>query len=235
MQWTDNGILLNARSYGERSYIVTIFTEIQGRHAGIFKSSAKTKAAIQPGNLVQARWSARLPEHLGSWQLELIESPSSRILSDRLRLAALGAALSLADHLMAERHQYKQLYNSLLNLIKQIVHSARWYQDYVNYELKLLEDLGFGLDLTKCAVTGQTNGLRYISPKTGRAVCKEAGKPYLDRLFEIPDFWLHSQEIQMDQFYQSLVITSYFFQKNLLEKGLPASRIALQHFIKKTI
>lgn len=233
MQWTDTGILLNARPHGEQSYIVTIFTENQGRYAGIFKSSAKTKAAIQPGNLVQAKWSARLPEHLGLWQLELIESPTSRILSDRLKLTALGAALSLADHLMAERHQYKELYNSLLNLITQIVHSSKWYQDYINYELNLLEDLGFGLDLTKCAVTGQSHNLHYISPKTGRAVCETAGKPYHHLLFKIPDFWLNSQEIQMGQLNQALAITGHFLQKNLLEKGLPTSRVTLHHFIKE--
>lgn len=235
MQWTDTGILLNARPHGERSYIVTIFTENQGRYAGLFKSSAKTKAAIQPGNLVQAKWSARLPEHLGLWQLELIESPASRILADRLKLTALGAALSLADHLLAERHEYKGVYVSLLDLITQLVQSEDWHQTYVNYELKLLDDLGFGLDLSKCAVTGQTNNLQYISPKTGRAVCEAAGKPYSDRLFKIPEFWLTLQETKMNQIHQALVITSHFFQKNLLEKGLPASRIALQQFIKEKI
>lgn len=235
MQWTDTGILLNARPHGERSYIVTIFTENQGRYAGLFKSSAKTKATIQPGNLVQAKWSARLPEHLGLWQLELIESPASRILSDRLKLTALGSALSLADHLMAERHQYKELYVNLLDLITQFVQSADWHQTYINYELKLLDDLGFGLDLTKCAVTGQASNLHYISPKTGRAVCEIAGKPYEDRLFKIPDFWLTPKEAKMDQLHQALTITSYFFQKDLLEKGLPNSRVALQEFIKKAI
>lgn len=235
MQWTDTGILLNARPHGERSHIVTIFTENQGRYAGLFRSSAKTKATIQPGNLVQAKWSARLPEHLGSWQLELIESPASRILSDRLKLTALGACLSLADHLMAERHQYAEVYTSLLDLITQLIQPTDWHQTYINYELKLLEDLGFGLDLTKCAVTGQTMDLHYISPKTGRSVCEEAGKPYSDKLFKIPDFWLIAQETKMDQFHQALIITSYFFQKNLLEKGLPNSRITLQQFIKDAI
>ena len=90
MQWTENGIILNARAHGERSYILSIFTQNQGRCAGLYKTSAKTRAVIQPGNLVQAKWSARLPEHLGMWQLELIDSPSSRLLSDRLKLSALG-------------------------------------------------------------------------------------------------------------------------------------------------
>ncbi|WP_032112183.1 DNA repair protein RecO [Candidatus Paracaedibacter symbiosus] len=234
MQWTDVGVILNARVHGERSHIVTIYTKNQGRCAGLFKSSAKTKAAIQPGNLVQAKWSARLPEHLGLWQLELMESPSSRILSDRLKLNALGSALALADYLMAERHQYEELYDSLTGLITQLTHCDNWYQSYSDYELKLLEDLGFGLDLTKCAVTGTSDNLTYISPKTGRAVSAQAGLPYADRLFKIPDFWLQSQSVSPEQLYQALVITSYFFEKDLLEKGLPSSRVALQNLIGRS-
>lgn len=230
MQWTENGIILNARVYGERSYLLTVFTKEQGRCAGLYRSSAKTKALIQPGNLVQAKWSARLPQHLGLWQLELIDSPSCRLLSDRLKLCALGAALSLADQLMAERHLYAELYTSLSLLIHELVHTSHWYHVYVDYELKLLNNLGFGLELSKCAVTGRSDNLLYISPKTGRAVCAEAGQPYADRLFKIPDFWLHSVEITLDQFHQALAITSYFFQKNLLEKGLPTSRINLQRY-----
>lgn len=230
MQWTENGIILNARVHGERSYVLTIFTQNQGRCAGLYKTSAKTRAVIQPGNLVQAKWSARLPEHLGMWQLELIDSPSSRLLSDRLKLSALGAALSLADQLMAERHLYTELYTSLTYLINQLAQTGDWYHAYIDYELKLLNNLGFGLDLNQCAVTGKTDDLVYISPKTGRSVCREAGLPYADRLFKIPEFWLHPVEITLDQFHQALTITSYFFQKDLLEKGLPTSRINLQRY-----
>lgn len=233
MQWTDVGIILNARLHGERSHILTIFTENHGRCAGLYKSSAKTKAVIQPGNLVQAKWSARLPEHLGLWQLELIDSPSSRLLSDRLKLNALGAALSLADQLMAEQHVYPELYSSLSYLIQQLVHGNEWQYAYMNYELKLLNELGFGFDLSKCAATGRVDDLVYLSPKTGRAVCGEAGKPYADRLFKIPDFWLHSVPINFEQLHQALIITGYFLQKDLLEKGLSTSRINLQMLIKE--
>lgn len=233
MQWTDVGIILNARLYGERSHILTVFTENHGRCVGLYKSSAKTKAAIQPGNLVQAKWSARLPEHLGMWQLEMIDSPSSRLMLNRLKLNALGAALSLADQLMAEQHVYPELYSSLSHLIHQLVHGDEWGHSYVDYELKLLNELGFGLDLSKCAATGRINDLIYLSPKTGRAVSREAGQPYDNLLFKIPEFWLHSMPINFEQLHQALVITSHFLQKDLLEEGLPTSRISLQLLLRE--
>lgn len=233
MKWDEEGIVLNAREYGEKSHLVTIATFHHGRWNGLYKASVKTKALLQPGNLVQAKWSARLSQHLGQWQLEAIESPSARLLFDRLKLTVLGAALSLADHLMAERHPYPSIYEKLRILIHQLLDSQGWYQAYIDYERQLLEDLGFGLDLSQCAVTGRTTGLVYLSPKTGRAVGAEAAQPYLKHLFKIPSSWLEIGEIDTQQFLQSLLITGYFLQKDLLEKGLPHSRLQLQKLIKE--
>lgn len=234
MQWTDVGIILNARCHGESSHIVTIFTESQGRYAGLFKTSSKTKAFLQPGNLVHAKWSARLADHLGLWQLELLESPASRILSNRLKLTALGSSLALAEQLLAERHNYPDLYKLLRLFIDSLVSDKLydWYRFYVDYELRLLENLGFGLDLSKCAVTGVAENLSYLSPKTGRAVSLEVGKPYAAKLFEIPQFWVATGSVTHQEFNQSLTILSYFLQKNLLEKGLPNARISLQDLIR---
>lgn len=237
MQWTNIGIILNARRHGENSHIVTIFTQTQGRYAGLFKTSSKTKAYLQPGNFVQAKWSARLADHLGLWQLELLESPASRILVDRLKLTALGASLSLTEQLLAERHHYQDLYTSLKRFIDFLISGSNsdWYRAYIDYEIRLLDDLGFGLDFTKCAATGTTECLIYLSPRTGRAVSLEAGKPYADKLFRIPSFWMKEEAVTQIDFCQSLNITSYFLQKNLLEKGLPNARVSLEELIKKQL
>ena len=233
MQWNETGMILNAREYGEKSHLVTIVTLQHGRWLGLYKTSAKTKALIQPGNLVHAKWSARLAQHLGSWQIEMMDALAARILFDRLKLTALGAALSLADQLMAERHPYPHIYEKLLTLIHQIVQTNQWFLTYMEYELELLNELGFGLDLERCAVTGQKTNLMYLSPKTGRAVCEEVAQPYLKHLFKIPPFWLQGGEVPLDQFYQALLITGYFLQKDLLEKGLPVSRLQLQRLVKQ--
>jgi DNA repair protein RecO (recombination protein O) len=224
MKWVDEGIVLALRPFGEGAKFATILTREHGRHAGILKISAKKANTIQPGILVQARWVARLQEHLGSWQLEPQTTWASWF-SDPKKLAALSSAMSLTDKLLPERHPYPELYSLLLEFIGHHLSQPVWLEAYVDYELALLQQLGFGLDLSCCAATGATSELVYISPKSGRAVCREAAVGYESKLLPLPSYWLNPIKcIPEFQLYQGLQVSGYFLAKHLSENGLPQIR-----------
>ncbi len=190
MDWTEDGIVLAARKHGEASAVVQLFTRGHGRHAGLVRGGAGSRArgVYQAGNLVAARWRARLAEHLGSFTCELVRSHAAGILDDPLRLAGLASACAVAEATLPERHPYPALYDATFALIEAIVDADGWATDYVRWEIGLLGELGFGLDLARCAATGGTDDLVYVSPKTGRAVSRAAGEPYRDRLLVLPGF-----------------------------------------------
>lgn len=243
MKWQDQGIVLSARRHGESSWILSLLTYDHGRHVGMARVSKKDQILLQMGNLVQATWTARLPEHLGTWQLELISSPLARIMSDSLKLTALTSMIHLLDQVLAERHAYPHIYNSLDSFIKRFSSDCsqdleiqtRWLSDYVRFELMLLEQLGYGLDLSTCASTGQRVDLAYVSPKSGRAVSQGAGLPYQDRLFRLPSFLMqegeNGQVCSFVDLINGLKMTGYFLSQNLFSEGsktgLPESRFRL--------
>ena len=246
MKWLDRGIVLSARRHGESSWILSLLTHDHGRHAGLVRISKKDQVLLQLGNLVQASWSARLPEHLGTWQLELISSPLARILSDPLKLTALTSVMHLLDQVLAERHVYPTIYQSLDLFIQSLIcethadiqYQTRWLKLYVRFELMLLEQLGYGLDLTTCAATGQQENLAFVSPKSGRAVSYEAGLPYEERLFRLPPFLIQDDDdalrdslVDLADLKDCLKMTGYFMSANLFSEGskagLPESRLRL--------
>ncbi len=190
MDWTEDGIVLAARKHGEASAVVQLFTRGHGRHAGLVRGGAGSKArgVYQAGNLVAARWRARLAEHLGSFTCELVRSHAAAILDDPLRLAGLASACAVAEATLPERHPYPELYDAFAAMIGALANDPAWSAVYVHWELTLLGELGFGLDLGRCAATGATDDLVYVSPKSGRAVSRLAGEPYRDRLLPLPGF-----------------------------------------------
>lgn len=243
MKWLDHGIVLSARRHGESSWILSLLTHDHGRHVGLIRISKKDQVLLQLGNLVQASWSARLPDHLGTWQLELISSPLARILSDPLKLTALTSVMHLLDQILAERHGYPTIYESLDLFIQGLIqethldshHQTRWLKTYVHFELMLLDQLGYGLDLMTCAVTGQRDNLAFVSPKSGRAVSYEAGLPYKDKLFKLPSFLMQNNSdshsdlpVDSTDLKEGLQMTGYFLNANLFSEGskigLPTSR-----------
>ena len=189
MEWTDEGIVLSARRHGETSSVVTLFTRTHGRHAGLVRGGAGRKAAgmLQPGNLVAALWRARLEDHLGSYSCDLTEPYAARVLDDPLRLAAVASACALLDLTLPEREPHPLLYAVLDHLLANLSH-PHWAEAYVRWEVLLLAELGFGLDLGTCAATGANDGLIYVSPRSGRAVSASAGEPFRDRLLALPGF-----------------------------------------------
>ncbi len=235
IEWSDDGIVLSARRHGESAAIVSLLTRAHGRHAGLVLGGAgrRARGVYEPGNRVAATWRARLSEHLGHYACELAESRAAALLDDALRLAALTSATALLDAALPEREPHERLYDSLDDLVAHLCEPATtWPALYVRFELDLLTDLGFGLDLTRCAATGQRDDLAYVSPKTGRAVSTAAGAPYRDRLLLLPSFLTHpaaANGISYADILNGLRLTGFFLEQHVFahQPAPPTGRSAL--------
>ena len=228
MDWTDDGIVLSARPHGEGSLVVSLLTIDHGRHAGLVRggSSGRQRGMFQPGNLVRAGWRARLSEHLGNYSCELIRAHAAAYLEDPLKLSVLSSACAVADGALAEREPHPAVYEGLLALIE-LLDSAVWAAAYVKWETGLLADLGFGLDLTRCAATGLNDDLAYVSPRTGRAVSLSAGEPYRDRLLRLPGFLIGRGSDTPEEVMHGLDLTGFFLDRHVFglnHQPLPAAR-----------
>ena len=181
------------RPHGETSAVITVFAPGQGRHAGLVRggSQPKMRSALQPGSRVQASWRARLAETLGYMTIEPVRSTAALVLDDGLRLAGLASICALLDGCLAEREAQPALYaatRSLLDLVCIEDAQHRWIEGYVRWEVGLLQCIGYSLDLERCAVTGATEGLVHVSPKSGRAVSRGAAGKFADRMLLLPAF-----------------------------------------------
>ncbi|MES0864480.1 DNA repair protein RecO [Ruegeria sp. SCPT10] len=188
MDWRDHGILLTSRRHGETSAIVEVFTEAHGRHAGVVRGGTSRKIApiLQPGAQLDVLWRARLEEHIGTFQVEPLRSRAAAAFSGRLALSGLNAVVSLLSFCLPEREPHPAIYKQTEQLMDLLGQDDIWPFAYLRWELALLEELGFGLDLSACAVTGATEGLAFVSPKTGRAVSTEGAGDWADRLLPLP-------------------------------------------------
>ena len=191
MEWRDQGILLWVRRHGETSVIIEVLTSQQGRHAGLVRGGAgKTQGPVlQPGAQLSLEWNARLADHLGTFRVDLIRARAAAIMADRAALAALNAVSALLVRLLPEREPNPEIYAATLALVDALGQAdPHWPMRYAAWELTLLDALGFGLDLASCAATGTREDLAYVSPRSGRAVCRAAGAPYAERLLPLPRF-----------------------------------------------
>jgi len=230
IEWSDDGIVLSARRHGESGAIVSLLTRAHGRHAGLVLGGAgrRARGVYEPGNRVAATWRARLSEHLGHFACELAESRAAALLDDALRLAALTSATAILDAALPEREPHARLFESLDDLVAQLCDAstgASWPALYVRFELDLLTELGFGLDLSRCAATGQSDDLAYVSPKTGRAVSTTAGEPYRDRLLSLPSFLTRpavSNGISPADILNGLRLTGFFLEQHVFAHQPPA-------------
>jgi DNA repair protein RecO (recombination protein O) len=188
MEWRDHGILLRARQHGETSAIIEIFASAHGRHAGVVRGGAgrKTAPVLQPGAQLDVTWRARLEEHIGSFQVEPLRSRAASALSSRLALAGLNAVTALLSFCLPERAAYPQLYHRTEQLLDLLGQDSVWPLAYLGWEKAVLEEMGFGLDLSACAVTGATDGLVFVSPKSGRAVTRSGAGEWADRMLPLP-------------------------------------------------
>jgi DNA repair protein RecO (recombination protein O) len=190
MEWDGPAIVLDTRPYGEGDAVVTVMTEAHGLHRGLARGGAsRAQASLwMQGNMVQVRWAARLSDNLGSFTGELIHAGAAQVLDDALALAMLSSSCALAEDALPEREPLPRVFSGLLRLIPRLPLGEAELAEVVRWELLLLSDLGYGLDLSACAVTGRTEGLAYVSPRTGRAVTAEGAGVWASRLLPLAGF-----------------------------------------------
>lgn len=219
MDWRDTGFVLSARRHGENGLIVELLTADRGRHAGLVRGgqSPRRRALFQPGNAVAAVWRGRLADHLGTLECELVEAHAARLLDDPDRLAALDAATGLLLAALPEREPYPDLYAGFGQLLRVLDSADPWAPAYVAWECDLLAGLGFGLDLGRCAVTGTNQDLAYVSPRTGRAVSRDTGAPYRDKLLPLPGFLWRDASAEPADILAGLALTRHFLLHHLLQ------------------
>jgi DNA repair protein RecO (recombination protein O) len=189
MEWQDEGLVLSARRHGERDAIVEVMTAGHGRHLGLVRGGRSPRQApvLQPGNRVALTWRARLEEHLGQFTAETLQSRAGLVLADQLGLHAV-THLGLLLRLLPERDPHPDVYSAADGLMGLLARPDLFAPAFVRFELLILAELGFGIDLAACALTGGTADLAYVSPKTGRAVSREAGAPWAEKLLALPNF-----------------------------------------------
>ena len=233
MDWRDQGTLLSVRKHGETSAIITVFTPEHGRHAGVVRGGTSRKLApvLQPGARLDLTWRARLEEHLGSFSVELSKSRSAAMLGDRDALSALNAITALLLFALPEREPHPRLHAATEAMLDLLGHSAAWPVAYLQWELALLQALGFGLDLTTCAVTGTPENLVYVSPRSGRAVSAAGAGEWADRLLPLPPELLGFVTPDLAGIAEGLSTTGYFLMHGLAhslgDKPLPEARARL--------
>lgn len=217
MEWRDQGILLRMRRHGEGSAIVDMFTAEHGRHAGVIRGGASRKMApiLQPGAQLDLLWRARLEDHLGSYQAELMRSRAGAALSGRLALAGLNAVTGLLAFCLPDREPHPDLYLRSERLLDLLGQDEIWPLAYLQWEMALLEELGFGLDLSCCAVSGAHDELIYISPKSGRAVSRASAGEWADRLLPLPAVMRGEGEAGTGEILQGLSTTGFFLEHRL--------------------
>ncbi|RCW27605.1 DNA replication and repair protein RecO [Ciceribacter lividus] len=189
MQWTDEAIFLGARRHGETSIIAEMMTREHGRHLGLVRGgrSRTMQPMLQPGNRLDVVWRARLDEHLGEYRVEPLTLRAARLMESATAVYGVQALAALL-RLLPERDPHPHLFG-MLDIILDHLHEARSAGElFIRFELAVLNDLGFGLDLAQCAATGAREELVYVSPKSGRAVCREAGEPWADKMLALPPF-----------------------------------------------
>ena len=190
MDWDAPAIVLDARPFGEGDAVATVMTEEHGLHRGLARGGgSRAQAGLwQPGNLAQVRWVARLSDQLGSFSAEMIHPGAAFVIDDPLALAMLSAVCAVAEGALPEREPHPRVFHGLVHLVARLPHGAAMLNDLVLWETTLLADLGYGLDLASCALTGATDGLTYVSPRTGRAVTDAAAGIWKSRLLRLPGF-----------------------------------------------
>jgi len=238
MEWDAPGIVLDARPFGEGDAVATVFTEQHGVYRGLARGgSARSRAAMwQAGNLVQARWVARLADQLGSFSAELVHPAAALAMDDALTLAMLSAACAVAEGAMPERGPHPRIFQGLLALIARLAAGEGMLADQIRWEAALLTDLGYGLDLSTCAVTGSAEGLAYVSPKSGRAVSEAAAGIWKPRLLRLPALLLgggpRNDTGNAGDWRDGLRLTGHFLERDAFghqHRPLPQARTALYH------
>lgn len=231
IEWQDQGIILSARAHGENGGIVSILTRDHGRAAAYMYgvTSAKSRSLIEIGNFVDVHWQAKTEGQMGSFSLELEKSYAADVMDSPVKLTALQSACALADRTMPEHERHLGVYEGLRAVLSAFA-TEYWAPAYVYWEVALLKELGFGLDLATCAATGTTEDLIYVSPKSGRAVCRTSGFIYKEKMLNLPPFLRGEARFEDADIRDGLKLTGHFLLNrvfSLANENLPEPRLRL--------
>lgn len=234
MEWNDTAIVLSARAHGETGAVLELLTRAHGRHMGLVRGGAsrRIKPTLQPGNTVHVQWRARLEEHLGSFICELATARAGELMESRAGLAGLNAFAAVCSAALPEREAHANVHDAAAILLDAMMDgdAEDWLPLYVRWEAGLLDALGFGLDLSECAATGDTDDLAYVSPRSGRAVSRAGAGIYANRLFRLPGFLTGDDAANPDDVVAGLKLTGHFLLERVLRahgRDMPPARIRL--------
>jgi len=238
MRFDDKGIVLSTRSCGEDGTIVTMLTCDHGLYRGLLRSSQRYRSFLEPGSFLAVTWNARLADHLGSWSIDPLSSPLSYILHQPVALQTLNSACHLTEKFLPEREPQTTCFTSLFTLMK-MFETDCWLPAYCHFECDLIRATGLQLDFSRCAVTGERTGLVYVSPRSGRAVSKDIGEEYKDRLIPLPSFLCRSVDSilpKKEDILTALALTGYFLERYVLSPHslkMPQVRERLLEILKQ--
>jgi DNA repair protein RecO (recombination protein O) len=240
MEWSDEAILLSVRPLGETGVVAEVLSRHHGRHLGLVYggNSRKLSGMLQAGNSVRATWRARLAEHLGNFVFEIERSRAVELMEKPLKLAGLQAAAGVLASALPERQPHETMFAALSALLDagESLSPLEWAAMYVAWESGLLAELGFGLDLSRCASTGTANDLAFVSPRTGRAVSRAAGEPYADKLLRLPLFLMSREEhdVTPAEITDGLNLTGFFLERHVFHpqnKPTPPARLRFAEMV----
>ena len=238
-EWQADAIIISVRPHGEGNAVVSLLTADYGRHAGLVRGGAskKMRGTAQPGNRVQASWRARLSEQLGQMQLELTQAVAARFLDSPMRLAGVASVCALLEGALPERESNERLFagtDALLSVISMDEDDEGWLEGYVRWELGLLHAAGYQLDLDRCAASGETTNLAYVSPKSGGAVSRHHAGQFANRLLALPGF-LGGVACPSHDWVAGLDLTGHFLAKRVFaahNADIPAARRRLADMVE---
>jgi DNA repair protein RecO (recombination protein O) len=233
MQWTDEGIVLGVKRHGEANAILELLTRAHGRHLGLVRGGfgSRLKPVLQPGNTVSANWRARLDEHLGNYTVEGLHLRAANFFSAPHAIYGVSHLAALM-RLLPERDPHANLYDALDLILSHLDDAVIAAPLVVRFELQLLSELGFGLDLERCVATGTAGDLVYVSPKSGRAVSRAAGEPWADKMLRLPAFLRESHAPPANRdLADGFALTGYFLARHVLEPRGLALGDERAHFI----
>lgn len=238
MQWQDEAIVIGVKRHGENSVIAELMTRNRGRHLGLIRSgrSRAMQPVLQPGNRVDATWRARLHDHLGDYKLEPLKLRAAQLMEKALSVYGVQAMGTLL-RLLPERDPHPHLYETLDVILDNIYEPADAGELFVRFELAVLNDLGFGLDLTECVATGVRERLIYVSPKSGRAVCEAAGAPYATKMLALPNFLSpeHSKAADRQSLEDAFKLTGHFLTRHVYDPRGISENSARDSFVQAVL